>query len=107
MPADLPAEDIPYSLETYVPHVGSDVEVLRGTEWGTLSLAVAEASNGHVARTREMFSLLFAGSKAMPLVQGTHAFRHPVIGAFELFITPIIPQDRERHWYEATINRGC
>jgi hypothetical protein len=105
MTPDLPAEDMPYSLETYAPHVGSDVEILRGTEWVTVSLAVAEACRGHVARTGEKFSILFAGSKEKPLVQGIHAFRHPVIGEFELFITPVIPQDRERHWYEASINR--
>lgn len=105
MLTDLPAELIPYSLETYTPHVGSDLEVQRGPEWVSLSLVAAEAKRGHEARTREKFSVVFAGGKDKPLIQGTHAFRHPVIGAFELFITPIIPQDRERHWYEAAINR--
>ena len=105
MQTDLPTELIPYSLETYAPHVGSDLEVLRGTEWVTLTLVAADASKGHVARTREKFSLLFAGGKDKPLVQGSHAFRHPVIGALELFITPTVPTDLDRLWYEATINR--
>lgn len=105
MPTDLPSDLIPYSLETYTPHVGSDLEVQRGPEWVPLSVAAAEAKRGHEARTREKFSVLFAGGKDKPLIQGTHAFRHPVIGAFELFITPTMPQDQERLWYEAAINR--
>jgi hypothetical protein len=105
MLTDVPAELIPYSLETYTPHVGSEVEVLRGTEWVRLSLAAAPAAKGHVARTRESFSLLFSGGLDLPLEQGLHTFRHAAMGEFELFITPVVPQDKAHRWYEAVINR--
>jgi len=106
MPADLPAEVIPYSLETYTPHIGSEVEVLRGTEWVRLSLTAAPAAKGHVARTQESFSLLFSGGLELPLEQGLHTFRYAEMGEFELFITPVVPQDKAHRWYEAVINRG-
>lgn len=54
-------------------------------------------SPGHV---RQAFALLFRGPKANVLVQGIHALNHEELGAMELFLVPVGPDD-EGMLYEA------
>jgi hypothetical protein len=92
-------------LQTFAPHIGSGFSVLRGTDWVTLNLTEAKASGRQGKENGGNFSLVFSAGPEMPLQQGIHEFRHPVLGGFELFITPIMCPLREFRWYEAVINR--
>ena len=99
-------------LATFAPHAGTGFWVQRGGEWVTLKLA--EAIVGHTYRPEqgESFSLMFTAGPEKPLLQGIHAFQHPAVGAFELFITPVMP-DRpdpaqpDLRYYEAVVNRAA
>lgn len=94
-----------YRHEVFSPHVGTDFEVLRGSEWVTVRLAEAMTSSGHRAVDGEKFSLIFRGTPEKPLLQGIHEFKHPELGAFEIFITPIMSAHRDQRSYQAVINR--
>ncbi|MEI6656351.1 MAG: hypothetical protein WCP45_16435 [Verrucomicrobiota bacterium] len=93
-------------LQVFASRVGSDFAVRRGSEWVALGLIEAKASGGHGRGAGEQFALLFSGGLEQPLRQGTHELEHPALGAFELFITPVMSSSR--HWcmYEAVINRA-
>lgn len=92
-------------LQTFFPQVDTEFSVLRGSEWVTLKLAEAKANGKPVDDGGEKFSLIFAAGPENPLQQGIHEFQHPVLGAFELFITPVMCPHRDLRWYEAVINR--
>jgi hypothetical protein len=53
----------------------------------------------------EKFSLLFTGPRDALLQQRIYKFEHEKIGRFEMFITPVVPQDNNRYYYEAVFNR--
>lgn len=94
-----------FHLATFTPHLGGEFTLLRGGEWVKVSLAEASPVGGHRPIECEKFSLIFAAGPEKPLQQGIHEFRHDALGAFELFITPVMSSDREMCWYEASINR--
>ncbi len=59
-------------------------------------------SHGRRQVTGEAFSLLFsAESGSVPA--GTHTFRHPAMGWFQLFVSPV-GQGRKGQRYEAVVN---
>lgn len=90
-----------------LPHEGTrfDVWVGHGRRARlTLIEAVGRTPRSHARRevTGEAFSLLFrAGSGAVP--PGTHTFRHPAMGWFQLLVSPF-GQGRKGRRYEAIVN---
>ncbi len=52
---------------------------------------------------RRPFSLIFRGPRDVLLPQRTYRFEHDRLGAFEIFIVPIGP-DEAGHRYEAVFN---
>jgi hypothetical protein len=52
---------------------------------------------------REPFSIMFRGPASPRLSQGTYAFEHEAIGAFEIFIVPVVP-DEHGPRYQAIFN---
>ena len=70
-----------------------------------LRLILAHVADGPACADIDQFSLLFHGPVAGDLLHGTYAFRHPQLGAFDLFITPIGVPDRRRSVYEACFTR--
>lgn len=97
-------------LQTFTPHLGREFEVQRGSEWLTLALTEASPGRRHQPGRSEVFSLIFTAGPEQPLQQGIHAFRHPELGAFDLFITPVMPRPGApalsgQRFYEAVINR--
>lgn len=92
-------------LEVFSPHVGADFGVKRGNDLVKVQLTEGKPLRGHQAVTCEKFSLLFTGGLEKPLQQGMHEFEHDMIGAFELFITPVQSPKPDLRWYEAIINR--
>ena len=53
----------------------------------------------------QQFSLIFHGSTSDPLAQGLHEFRHPALGSFSIFISPIGLPGGERCAYQACFSR--
>ena len=92
-------------LDVFAPWVDSEFGVSRGSERVKLRLVEAKPGSGHGRGSGERFALLLAGGLEQPLQQGTHDFEHPALGAFELFITPVITASVELRMYEAVINR--
>ncbi|MGP0063239.1 MAG: DUF6916 family protein [Isosphaeraceae bacterium] len=68
----------------------------------TLIEATAHPSRGNPTRALP-FSVVFRGAPGLRLSQGTFAFEHDVLGAFEMFIVPIVP-DEHGPRYEAVFN---
>ncbi len=97
----------PLTLAEMLPHVGSrfDVWVTPGhRERFTLVEAAGRAPRGLGRRqvTGEAFSLLFTGdSSGVPA--GTYTFRHPAVGWFPLFVSPV-GMGRSGQRYEAVVN---
>ncbi len=54
-------------------------------------------------RAARAFSLVFVGPAERAVMQQTCAFSHPQLGAFDLFIVPLGPDD-EGMRYEAVIS---
>jgi len=92
-------------LGVFSPHVDTGFQVQRGSDWVTVTLTEAKSAWGHRPVVCEKFSLIFTGGLDRPLQQGTHAFEHAELGAFELFITPVISQRQDHRLYQAVINR--
>ena len=78
-----------------VPDDGAVVEL-------TLIEATKLTSRGHPARP-EPFSLVFRGPAGLRLPQRIYSFEHEALGAFEMFIVPIVP-DGQGPRYEAVFN---
>jgi hypothetical protein len=58
-----------------------------------------------LAGSEHAFVLTFSGPLAEPLESGTHTLRHPDLGTFELFISPIARPSTDCR-YEAVIDRS-
>jgi hypothetical protein len=62
-------------------------------------------SSKSLAGSEDAFVLTFSGPRSAPLEGRTHRFRHPRLGTFELFVSPVgLPRDDRR--YEAVIDRS-
>lgn len=95
-------------LQTFAPLVESEFQVMRGSEWVTVTLTEAKDKRRSPAGSGEgeQFSLIFSAGSEKPLQQGLHEFEHPDLAQFELFITPVMCSHRDLRWYEAVINRA-
>jgi hypothetical protein len=87
-----------FTVATFTPLVGSEFKVVVA-EGETVTLRLAQASSvssgGGIAAgyAREPFSLVFHGPLQPALPQHTYTFGHERLGAFELFIVPIGPDE--------------
>ena len=61
------------------------VELIEATGLGSGGLPYADGVR------REPFSLIFRGSRMLPLSQGNYPVKHDKLGAFALFLVPIGP----------------
>ncbi|HZV35421.1 MAG TPA: hypothetical protein VFB72_12685 [Verrucomicrobiae bacterium] len=64
----------------------------------------AAASSAEDAQN-EKFSLLFVGEKGAELLSGTYDFENEGIGRFQMFITPVGPEQPGSCCYQAVFNR--
>jgi hypothetical protein len=78
----------------------------------TVPLQLVEAKRGALRKTAgpkgtryESFSLIFTGPLEQALDQRIHAFEHPRIGRFEIFIVPVVSRDTSLMHYECIFNR--
>ena len=64
------------------------------TELTLVETAPSEAADPPAAGARRAFSIVFRGPLAPVLPQRIYPMRHDQLGAFELFIVPIRPDDQ-------------
>ena len=94
----------------FAAQVGTSFRVATGQESAfTLQLLTAEhlpaSIPGAADAGHEKFCLQFQGPATAALSQNTHAFAHPVLGQFAMFITPVGPAQAGTQRYEAVFNR--
>lgn len=86
-------------LETFAPLVG-DAFTLRPPDGDPLELVLSEAERsgdgpaGGMPGRAVPFALLFHGPPERPLDQGTYRLEHPQLGAVEVFVVPVGPDER-------------
>ena len=89
----------------FQPHIGDRFSVTPqdGSSRARLTLAtiVERPVTGNVAQ----FSLVFDGPSDEPIADGVHAFQHPALGSFEIFIANIATPIGGRRHYEACFSR--
>jgi hypothetical protein len=85
------------------------VQLADGT---VVPLQLVEAERGVARKTAgpqrisyESFSLIFTGPLEPALDQRIHAFAHPRIGQFEIFIVPVVSRDTSLMHYQCIFNR--
>ena len=67
-------------------------------------IALIELRDGRTSGRQEQFALTFRGPRDRFLGQGTFPLEHPVMGSFDLFMTPV-GQEADGFLYEAVFNR--
>jgi hypothetical protein len=85
---------------------GSDFSVAGET---LRLLAVADVAGAArqpaLVGSDDAFVLAFSGPLTAPLTSGIHAFRHPLVGSFELFVTPVDRPGGDQR-YEVLVDRS-
>ncbi len=83
-------------------HVGS---VVRLREPAGVGLTLADVSPPQISGPWESFSVVLRGAPGTQLEQRSYQLEHDALGAFELFLVPIAPDDLGPR-YEAVFNRA-
>lgn len=91
------------SAALFQPYLDTMFDV-RTNEGTRLPLVLSRVTEQPVTRDVEQFSLSFHARGGATLPSGTHAFQHPALGAFYLFIAPV-GASIERTEYEACFSR--
>jgi hypothetical protein len=92
-----------FEVGTFAPRLGETFRIKAAvSEWTELTLIEATALVTGAAATgrRAPFSIVFRGPSDPVMPQGTYRVEHAAIGAFELFLVPIGP-DQAGMRYEA------
>ncbi len=88
----------------FLPHVNTSFAVR--TAAGTPARFVLEqVVERPVTKNVEQFSLMFRATDAAAVPDGTHGFRHPALGDFDLFIVPVGSSNSRRPLYQACFSR--
>jgi hypothetical protein len=82
-----------------------DTEFHVAVDGGPLALRLAEVVDGRAGGGFRRFSAIFHGPVDRPLAQGNYEFQHGTLGAFPLFIVPLLESNRDRMVYEACFSR--
>jgi hypothetical protein len=94
-----------FTIDTFRPLVGESFRVEGDDAPLELELAAVEelGERGDAARSRAPFSLVFRGPVEPVLPQRIYRFENETLGAFEIFIVPIGP-DEAGMQYEAVFS---
>ena len=79
--------------------------VVRCADRTRARFVLAEVFERAVTRNVEQFSVIFHAPAGSPVCDGTHAFQHPALGDFYLFIVPVGPSNIGRTVYQACFSR--
>jgi hypothetical protein len=88
--------------DTFARHVQTPFRFQ--TAAGPVSLVLKSVRDGASASGGECFAVVFTGPRDIPLLQATYRVEHARMGAFDLFIVPVGPDERGL-LYEAVFNR--
>ena len=84
-----------YSRKRFTPHVGSDFQLAAvSTVCRLEDVGDIFASSGP-AGDFGSFSLMFSAPAGSPVESAIHTLKHPVLGEFDLFLSPIGPGDKQ------------
>jgi hypothetical protein len=71
----------------------------------SISDVAGAAHERSLVGSEHAFVLTFSGPRSQPLESGTHRLRHPDLGSFDLFLSPVKRPSTDRR-YEAVIDRS-
>lgn len=91
------------TVEDFLPHVGKPFEVGEPGRAQPLQLLSASLLGNPLPAARQGFALLFRGTTAPRLPQGTHRVLHPSCGELGLFLVAVGSDDAGQR-YEAIFN---
>ncbi|MEK7952932.1 DUF6916 family protein [Luteolibacter soli] len=90
--SEVPGE---YSHKRFAPHVGSDFQLAAaGTTCRLENVGDIFATTGPPGDFVS-FSLVFSAAAGSPVESAIHTLKHPVLGEFDLFLSPIGPGDKK------------
>jgi hypothetical protein len=99
------------NFQTFAGQLQTTFQV-RLADGSAVPLKLVEAKRGAPQKSAgpkrisyEQFSLVFTGPLEQALDQRIHAFEHPRIGQFEIFIVPVVSRDTSLMHYECIFNR--
>jgi hypothetical protein len=92
------------SASVFQPYLNTTFAV-RSSGGTRLPLVLARVTEQPFTHNVEQFSLSFHAAPGAALSHGTHAFQHPALGEFDLFIAPIGGGSAKRTLYEACFSR--
>jgi len=88
----------------FLPHVETSFSV-RTADGTVATFLLERVIERRVVKNVEQFSLMFHAPAGTAIADGTHAFRHPTLGDFNLFIVPVGASNSERRRYQACFSR--
>lgn len=92
------------AARVFLPHLHTSFAV-RAADGTHAPFVLAHVVERPVTKNVEQFSLIFHAPAGTTIADGTHAFRHPTLGDFSLFIVPVGAPDSRRRQYEACFSR--
>jgi hypothetical protein len=87
---------------SFTVETGADPVVLR---LESIADVAGAATRRALAGSEDSFALTFSGPLGSPLDSGIHALRHPQLGSFELFASPVDQPEGSRK-YEVVVDRS-
>jgi hypothetical protein len=107
--AEAAPSGVPFRVEDarasmFRPHLHTTFSV-QSAIGASLPLVLSQVLERPVTHRVEQFSLSFDACGGARLPHGTHAFHHPVLGAFDLFVAPVGGGSAHRTTYEACFSR--
>ena len=91
------------SLDDFLPHVGSEVDVSAYGQNARLTIKEAAPIKSPSPRSAQPFHLVLSAPATWRLPQGLYRLTHPSLGELELFTVPIGP-DGSGFCYEVIFN---
>jgi hypothetical protein len=82
-----------FTLATFADRLGETFRAGKGADALELELVEATAAAGRQGAGRVPFSLVFRGPLEPVLPQRIYRFEHHELGAFDLFIVPVGPDE--------------
>ena len=92
------------SAALFLPHLHT-IFTVRATEGTQVPIVLARVTERPLSQSVEQFSLTFHAPQGAPALNGTSAFRHPILGEFDLFIVRVGAASPHRTVYEACFSR--
>ena len=84
-----------YTRKRFAPHVGSDFQIASVGTGCRLAEVGANIPSSGPAGDFVSFSLMFTAAAGSQVESSIHTLKHPVLGEFDLFLSPVGPGDEQ------------